>query len=228
MKKTLVTLLVAGLAWAAAALDKPQLDFNAERLLAQFQTLQAQPHKQVPADVLARCQGIILLDRTKAGFIFAYQGGRGVALVKDKKGNWGPFGWVKANEASLGLQLGGQQTFVAILFMTEESAKTLVADSAFEFGGEARGTGGNHSKGLEGKVESIERSVLVYNDRYGVFGGAAVKGGTISADYDANRLYYGTRLNLQEILFDNKVAPTPAATALAAKLDQCAKPKTPQ
>jgi lipid-binding SYLF domain-containing protein len=223
MKKTLTTLLVAGVAWFALALDKPQLDSQADKLLARFEAMQAKPDKCVPSDVLARCKGIILLDRTKAGFIFAYQGGRGVALVKDKKGKWGPLGWVKADEASLGFQIGGQQSFLVILLMNEESAKTLITDGVFEFGGEARGTGGDRSAGVEGKVESPERSVLVYDDRSGLFGGAAVKGGAISADDEANGTYYSARLNLQQILFDKKVKATPAATALAAKFDQFAK-----
>jgi len=223
LKKLIATLLITSIAWAAAALDKKELDLQADKLLTKFEAMQAKPDKRVPADVLAKCKAIILLDRTKAGFIFAYQGGRGVVLVKNKKGKWGPLGWVKADEASLGFQIGGQQAFFVILFMNDESAKTLVADSAFEFGGEASGTGGNQSKGVEGKVESIERSVMVYSDRVGLYGGAAVKGGAISADYDANRIYYGQPLNLQEVLFDKKVKETPAATALSAKIQEFAK-----
>jgi lipid-binding SYLF domain-containing protein len=68
--------------------------------------------------------------------------------------------FMKADEASLGFQIGGQQTFLVILLMNEQSAKTLIADAAFEFGGEARGTAGDRSAGAEGKVEDIERSVL--------------------------------------------------------------------
>jgi lipid-binding SYLF domain-containing protein len=55
--------------------------------LAEFQAMQARPDKRVPAEVLGKARAIILLDRTKAGFVFAYQGGGGVAMVKDKKGH---------------------------------------------------------------------------------------------------------------------------------------------
>ncbi len=223
MKRLLTTFFALGIACGAMALNKPQLDARAEKLFAKFDALQAKPDLRVPPDVLARARGIILLDRTKAGFIFAYQGGSGVAMVKDKKGQWSPLGWLKADEASLGFQIGGQQTFFVILLMTEESAKTLIADAAFEFGGEARGTGGNRSAGVEGKVESLERPVLIYDDRHGLFGGVSVKGGALSADYDANAAYYGARLDLQEILFDKKAKPTPAAATLATKLDRFAK-----
>ena len=222
MKKLLSTVLLASLAWTAPALDQ-RLEQKAERLFSKLDAMQAKPDKRVPADVLKKAQAIVLLDRTKAGFIFAYQGGGGVAMVRDAKGRWSPLAWVKADEASLGFQIGGQQSFLVILFMNQASAKTLIEDSTFEFGGEARGTGGNTSAGVEGKVDSVERAVLVYDDRSGLFGGAAVKGGAIAADHNANRSYYGAELNMHEILFERKVVPTGAAKALATKVEKFAK-----
>ncbi len=107
--------------------------------------------------------------------------------------------------------------------MNEESAKTLIADAAFEFGGEARGTAGDVSEGVEGKVDDIERAVLVYDDRQGLFGGAAIKGGAISPDATANCVYYGKPLTMEEILFDKKVKPTEEAGVLSRKIDQYAR-----
>jgi lipid-binding SYLF domain-containing protein len=144
-------------------------------------------------------------------------------MVKDKKGNWGPLAFMKADEASLGFQVGGQQSFLVILMMNEDSTKTLIADAAFEFGGEARGTAGDSSAGAEGKVDSIERAVQVYDDRQGLFGGAAIKGGALSPDHDANHAYYGKYVSMQDILFDKKVSPTEPATQLAQKVAQYTK-----
>ncbi len=75
------------------------------------------PDKNIPPDVLHRAQGIILLDRTKAGFILAYQGGGGVAMVRDadRTKAWSPAAFVGASEASLGFQVGGEQGFYVIL-----------------------------------------------------------------------------------------------------------------
>jgi len=223
MKTKLLTLLLLGLTWAASALERPELEVRAQKMIAKFDAMQQKPDKRVPADVLRNAKGIILLDRTKAGFVFAYQGGGGVALVKDKKGRWSPLAFMKADEASLGFQIGGQQSFLVILLMNDQSTKTLIADAAFEFGGEARGTAANSSTGAEGKVDSIDRAVLVYDDRHGLFGGAAVKGGAISPDHDANRIYYGGHITMQQILFDSKVKPTAAATSLGDKVNAFAK-----
>ena len=211
----------------AVALDKVSLDQKVQKLTLKFDALQAKPDKRVPPDVLTKAKAIILLDRTKAGFIFAYQGGGGLAMVKDNKGKWSPLAFLKADEASLGFQIGGQQTFFVILLMTDESAKTLISDSTIEIGGEARGTAGDNSAGVEGKVEDVQRAVMVYDDRHGLFGGAAVKGGTVSPDVDANLVYYDAAATMNDILFEKKFKPTDSAATLAGKIDQYAKGTKP-
>ena len=67
--------------------------------------------------------------------------------------------------------------------------------------------------------------MVIYDDREGLFGGAAIKGGAISPDHDANRVYYGESANMQEILFDKKFKPTESAKTLAGKIDQYASGK---
>ncbi len=223
MKKALLSLVLLGVAFSSLALEKAELDRRAEKLLAKFEALQQKPDKRVPAETLRKAEGIILLDRTKAGFVFAYQGGGGLAMAKDKKGNWSPVAFMAANEGSIGFQIGGQQTFYVILLMTPEATRTLVADGAFEFGGEARGTAGDSTAGAEGTVASLERSVIVYSERQGLFGGAAIKGDAISPDTDADIAYYGQYLTMREILIERKVQRTPVATELTQKLAQYAK-----
>ncbi len=108
MKKLIGTLLVLTLALGAKAVDKLSLDQKVSTLLAKFELMQEKPDKRVPPEFLRKARAIILLDRTKAGFVFAYQGGGGVALAKDKRGHWSPLAFMRADEASLGFQIGGQ------------------------------------------------------------------------------------------------------------------------
>jgi len=76
-------------------------------------------------------------------------------MVKDPKlETWSPAALLKANEASLGFQVGGQQSFVVILLMTTNATRSL-ADGEIDFGGEARGTAGNSSAGATRSNESI-------------------------------------------------------------------------
>ncbi len=223
MKKTLTLLIIAGLACAAPALDKAEVEKRAQKLLDKFDRLQQDSVKRVPAETLRKASGIVLLDRTKAGFIFAYQGGAGMAMVKDQNsGQWGPVAFFKADEASLGFQIGGQQTFLVFLLMNNEVAR-LLTDQTLDFGGEARGTAGASSAGAEGNVGPNEPALLTYDDRTGLFGGAAIKGGALTPDDEANRTYYGEVQSARQILFENKVSPTPLARTFGAKVAEYSK-----
>ncbi|HWQ92032.1 MAG TPA: hypothetical protein VN673_10200 [Clostridia bacterium] len=96
MNRILCALLVC-VAWSAAGADATQLENKAKKLIAKFEAMQQKPDKAVPADTLKKAQGAVLLDRTKAGFVFAYQGGGGIAMARDKCGYWGPIAFMQAN-----------------------------------------------------------------------------------------------------------------------------------
>jgi len=224
MKTLFVGLLVWGFATSAFALDKAELNHRIRKLTAKFESMQSNPEKRVSAKTLRNAKGVILLDRTKAGFIFAYQGGAGVSMVKDPKTEkWSPTAFVKANEASLGFQIGGEQAFYVILLM-HTNAVRMLTDARIDFAGEARGTAGDATAGEEGKISVSEHPVLVFDDRVGLYGGAAIKGGAISADDEANRIYYDDYVTMRDILFDGKVKASDSAVELARKLDENSKP----
>jgi lipid-binding SYLF domain-containing protein len=225
MKTLTLGLILLGFATSAFALDKAALNHRIRKLTVKFESMQANPEKRVPAEKLRQAKGIILLDRTKAGFIFAYQGGSGVALVKDPKTEkWSPAAFVSANEASLGFQIGGEQTFYVILLM-HTNAVHMLTDAKIDFAGEARGTAGDVSAGEQSQISLNENPVLVYANRAGLYGGAAIKGGAITADDEANRTYYDAYVTMQDILFDNKVKATDTETELATKLTEYSKEK---
>src|ERR1043166_7218167 len=220
MKTLALGLVLLGLASATFATDKVQLDNRIRTLTGKFEALQGKPDKRVPADYLRKAQGIVLLDRTKAGLVFGFQGGGGVAMVKDPTTEkWSAAGFMDAKEGSFGAQIGGEQTFFVILLMSTNATRMLV-ESKFDFGGEARGTAGDSTKVKEGKSITPDPTVLVYDDRKGLYGGATKKGGTISPDEEANRVYYQQYVTMREILFEEKVKPTEAATALVNKLTE--------
>jgi lipid-binding SYLF domain-containing protein len=207
-------------AWVvtAQALDKLQLDQRVRALAAKFRSLQGRPDKCIPADTLRKAQGVLLLDGTKAGLVFAYQGGGGAALVRDPNtGEWSPCAFVSANQASLGLQIGGEQNFFVILLM-DTNATRLLTESNFDFGGEARGTACDASTGVEGSVNQPGLPVLVYQSRRGLYGGAAIRAGAIAPANNANRVYYEQFVTMTDILFDKKVKPSLASQELAATL----------
>jgi lipid-binding SYLF domain-containing protein len=217
MNTKIIAIMLLGWATAALAIEPAELDNRIRALTDKFEALQHQPDKCIPPEILSRAQGIILLDRTKAGFLFAFQGGGGVAMVKDaKQDKWSPVAFLNATEASLGFQIGGEQHFCVVLLMTTNASRRLM-DQKIDFGGEARGTAGNSSSGVQTTTPETQ-SVLVYDDRQGLYAGATIKGGAITPADDANHVYYGQYVSMGDILFDHRVQPSQAASNLASKI----------
>ncbi len=216
-------LLYLGLAVSGLAAERDNLDQRIRNLAARFEAMQAKPAKRISPEVLRNAQGIILLDGTKAGLLFAYQHAGGVAMVKDSPtGEWGPALFLGANEASQGLLIGGERSLTVILITNADATFALVGP-VIKFGSEASGTAGNATGRAEGVILPVEQPATVYSDSRGLYAGAAIKGGSIWPDTDANLAYYGRPLSAKEILFDAKVKPTAAMEELAQKISKSCK-----
>src|SRR5262245_13868342 len=88
--------LVASLATPALAASKNKLDAKVRDLTDYFDEFQKDTSKAVPAEILSKAEGLIIMRSYKAGFIVGVEGSGGVAIVKDKTtGKWGPIGFVK-------------------------------------------------------------------------------------------------------------------------------------
>jgi SH3 domain-containing YSC84-like protein 1 len=215
MKWVIATLLLLGFAGTTLAVNQAELDHRIQMLTSKFEIMEAKPEKRIPPKLLSQAQGIVLLDRFKAGFLFAYEGGAGIAMARNPHtGGWSAPLFVSANQASLGFQAGGKESFVVILLMDKDAVHGLAANN-FSFGGEASGTAGNATGGADGTVSSNQPSILVYSDASGLYGGVAVKGGNISPDTKAGIAYYGEYVSPEQILFEQKVKPSIAASRLA-------------
>lgn len=215
--------MLVGLAQAAFAVDQADLDKRIHALTGRLETLQSKPDKAIPWETLNKAQGIILLEKVKGGLVFGYEGGNGVAMVREAKSHkWSAAAFMASSASSFGLQAGGEQSFYVVLLMNTNSARSMTEPN-FDFGGEARGTAGNAHGGADSTVSSADQPILIYDDRNGFYNGAVVKGGTLSPDDKANTAYYGGFFTMKDILFDKKVKPTQPAIDLAKKLNEFSK-----
>jgi lipid-binding SYLF domain-containing protein len=222
MRRYILTILVLGLAATTFAQSKSELDDRVRKLMAQFDSLQANTEACIPTQKLQKATGVIVMERTKGGLVFGYEQGFGVAMVKNK-GEWSPFSFMNSHEGSFGAQIGGKSTFCVILLMTEAARDRLIA-SKVDFGGEAGGTGGSSSGGV-GDTFTEEPPMRVYGESKGLYGGATIKGGSVAADDKANQTYYGQFYSIKDILFENKVKPSETATDFVKKIEAATKGK---
>lgn len=227
LRWTALAALLFTVSLPALGMTQAEVDQRIRKYTAKFETMQSKIDKRIPASQLNKAHGIIMLDRTKAGFIFAYQGGSGIAMVRDPKTRaWGPPAFFTATEASLGFQVGGQQSFVVVLLMTTNALRMLVEENV-EFGGEATGTALRTSATADATVSTLELEpmIITYTDREGLYGGAALKGNALTPDSKAILGYYEDYLVPSEILRNRKLKTTEAYQALVKKIDSASKPK---
>ncbi len=223
MKTLILGLMLLGFAGSALAVDSAELDTRIQNLTALFQAMQDKPDVAVPPEVLRDAKGILLVDVTKAGFGFAYQHGNGVALVKDSAtGKWSAPGFVEANAASVGPQVGGMQAFCVIVLMDTNSVYALTQPN-FAPGGEAGATAGYKGGSVQSSASRVAKDAKFYADRNGFFGGAAVKFGGISPDDNANTIYYEKSVTMSDILFNHAVSRSPAAQELTQAIQDRSK-----
>ena len=215
-------ILAAGLAVPALAASKNKLEAKIRDYTDYFDKFEQEAPKAVPAEILSKAQGLVIIRSYKAGFIIGAEGSGGIAIAKDSNGKWGPVGFVKGGEGSFGFQAGVQKSDVVLVLMNRDSLK-LLTDPNVKIGVDIRATAGPVSTGDQANLKLDQTPVLAYSSTKGLFGGAALQTGGVFPEAGDNEDYYGTKLTMEEILLQGKVQPTDAAKALADKIEQYAK-----
>jgi lipid-binding SYLF domain-containing protein len=224
MKKHLLCLLAACL--AAVPLARADDNFgelvdhlkNSESILRDFM---GNPDTAIPPAVLAKARGLVIAHQFKAGFLLGFQGGYAVALVKKRDGHWSVPGFMKAGEASLGLQVGGKATDLVYVLMDEDATHRLL-ETRFNIGVDAKAVAGPHASEADSSTEILKTPVLIYSKSSGLYAGATIKSGYLTRDDTSNQLFYHTHYGLPEILYSDWVTPAPESAPLMNYVQQIA------
>lgn len=208
----LLAALAVGLTAQAAAVKRTTLVERLDTCEAILQDLQSSTKTAIPADVLRRAQGIVIVNQVQAGLFLGIKDGYAVALVRRPNGRWSIPVFLRAGEASFGLQAGVKAINTVMVLMDESTARLLLK-SRFNFGAEAKAMAGVRG----GEREAVNKqlvegaNVLVYSLQEGYYLGAAIKTGFMQPNDEANRVFYNTNNRLPELLFSDWTTP-PAET----------------
>lgn len=211
MKTFLSLLAILSLALAPALHAQ---DAAPDRLTSRIETCEAilrefqeDPQLAIPREVLREARAIVVVNQVKGGLILGLQYGYGVVLARRADRSWSIPVFVRAGEASLGIQLGGQRTETIYVIMNDETVRHLF-ENRMNIGVDARAIAGPRTYETE-KVnrDILDTPVLVYGRNHGLYAGATVKTGWISRDDATNRDYYATPHALPELLYGNAVQP---------------------
>ncbi len=216
MKKFLTALFcftaLTGAASAAIGLTRATVVERLDSCEAILRDIQGNIKTAIPADILRRAKGLVIVNQFQAGFIFGVKDGYAVAMVRRPNGKWSVPAFLRAGELSFGLQAGGK-TINAIYVLMDDSTARLLFKNRFNLGAEAKAVAGIRAAELESVTKSIrtEPNVYVYSAIEGLYVGAAIKTGYMSPHDDANRLFYNSNNRLPELLFSDWVTPPPEA-----------------
>lgn len=186
---------------------------TADKATKALNEVMAIPADAIPEGLIKRAQAVAVFpDVLKAAFVFGGSGGKG--LISRRVGNgWSAPAMFNMGGGSFGAQIGASSTDYVMLFMTEDSLKSLLEDK-FEIGGEASVAAGPVGRTAKASTDAqLKAAILSYSRSKGLFAGVSLSGAVISPDNDANRALYS--LTAKDILTGaNKVpiASIPTAT----------------
>lgn len=173
--------------------------------------------KGIPQDLFSKAQcAIVVPGMKKGGFIVAAKFGKGFATCRmpDGKGWTGPVG-VRVEGGSVGFQIGGAESDIILLVMSQRGMERLLA-SQFTLGGEATAAAGPVGRDSQAQTDaSMRAEMLSWSRSRGLFGGIALQGATMREDSDVDTALYGAGVDRKDVLRGKKAAPAAAAPLLA-------------
>ena len=180
---------------------------------AVFSEIMAAPDKGIPHDLLQKAHCIVIVPGLKtAAFIFGGKYGKGYLFCRNKSGpGWSAPGTVRIEGGSVGFQIGGSETDLIMLVLSERGADKLLS-SKFTLGAEGSVAGGPVGRTATAQTDAqMKAEILSWSRSQGLFAGLALEGATLRQDLDDNATLYGKKLENRVIVTTGVRAPKAAA-----------------
>jgi lipid-binding SYLF domain-containing protein len=204
------------LATSLMALDKEPAKRMGEAA-AVLSEVMATPDKGIPQDLLAKAHCIVIVPGLKtAAFVFGGKYGKGYLSCRNKSGTgWSAPATVRIEGGSVGFQIGGSETDLIMLVMSERGAGKLL-DSKFTLGAEGSVAAGPVGRTATAQTDAqMHAEILSWSRSQGLFAGLALEGATLRQDLDDNATLYGRKLENRDIVTNGRQAPRSAAPLMS-------------
>jgi SH3 domain-containing YSC84-like protein 1 len=176
--------------------------------------------KDVPAEVLARADCVIVLPSVKKfAFGVGGTGGRGPMTCRGGKnfsGPWSAPAMFSIGGASAGFQIGGSSTDFVLLIMASAAVDKVLAGKT-KVGSDMTAAAGPSGATSAGSVGGAD--ILTYGRAKGLFAGMSLSGASLAPDSDANQRLYGKAVSARDIVLANGAKATPGGQSLVSLLD---------
>ena len=140
----------------------------------------------------------------KGGFIFGAEGGSGVLLTRDAKGEWSYPAFYGMGAGSIGFQIGFQDS-EAVFVINTLKGLNAVLNNNFKFGVDASIAVGPVGQGIEGSTTTaVGADIEAYSKNRGLFAGGAFEGAVVYERDTLNKEYYGQGATARTITMDRQ------------------------
>jgi lipid-binding SYLF domain-containing protein len=167
------------------------------------------PDRGIPQDLLEKAECILVFPNvTKGAFVVGGEAGRGVATCRTEAD--GPMGapvMFTIGGASIGWQIGGQQTDLVLLVMDRNGMQNLLRDE-FKIGAEGSVSAGPVGRTAEASTDVLlGAQMLAWSRSQGLFAGVSLEGSVIKPAQEANERLYGRPITAEQIFEQHPSVP---------------------
>lgn len=168
--------------------------------------------------MLQRARAVLICPRIfEAGFILGGSGGECVLAARAANGTWSYPAFFAIGSASVGLQVGLQDSEVVMMVMTNRGLNALLS-SHFTFGADASAVVATFGGGVQGATTTAAGAdIVAFVKSRGAFVGLSLSGSVLSSRPTWDEAYYGRPVDPRAIVIQ-MAASNPAADPLRALL----------
>lgn len=163
---------------------------QATLVLQELNTVQV---PQIPHSLLASAEAVAIVPGMMRGaFVVGLQRGRGVVLIKDETGAWGPPQFMTITGGSVGWQAGVQATDLVLVFASRGSVRNLL-QGKITVGVDASAAAGPIGRRVSAATDlPLKAEIYSYSRSRGLFAGVSLDGSSLQMDPAATNHYYAT------------------------------------
>jgi len=216
---TLVALFGLGVASAAAAETREDVQNRLENATLVLHQIMAAPDNGIPQEVLEHAKCIAIVPHMiKGGLVFGAENGRGVATCRTADG-WSAPAFFAITGGNWGLQIGVEGVDLVMVFQGDRGMQRMIS-SNFQIGADASAAAGPVGRHASANTDwKLDTEVLTYSRAKGLFAGLTLTGANLRRDDSSMDAYYGHEVSTHRVLRGEVATPRSADRFIDAVRD---------
>mmetsp|Transcript_10658 Transcript_10658/g.16042 ORF Transcript_10658/g.16042 Transcript_10658/m.16042 type:complete len:465 (+) Transcript_10658:26-1420(+) len=177
--------------------------------------------KAIPVSLISCAKGLAFITVLKGGFGFGAKMGTGLVIARLASGEWSGPSAIASVGLSWGFQVGADLTDHVIVLTSDEAVRAFSGYGQLTIGGEIDVAIGPIGRSGSGEFHVADKGLAAaysYSQSRGLFAGVSLDGSVIFARTEVNHIFYGRRIQPEEILSGQQVGPPRAAEPLYSAL----------